>query len=307
MPSQRGIAYGATCFIKERSYKLKENSGSSLGKEGSNKKKNKSKGCLFGFLSVLIILVLICSGLAYWQRDNIKAYLYAKTHSSQEIKQEMDENKQVVEKALEDYNVSSLRDFSEEEEKQIQSGELSVDEAVERILAGSNVGSLNTEVQAAEVNEEETQNEPVTSSPTPSSPQTSAPEKVSEEKAKEPVSKGESPQEDPVKDLVAEYAVKMYTLKAEYLGAIGSLVDQAKADKKNGVSKSEILSNYLGRVGSLENAADTEVDKVLSEFKVKLSALGADTSIAELMRSSYEKEKSLKKSYYLSLYEEKSK
>jgi hypothetical protein len=108
-----------------------------------------------------------------------------------------------------------------------------------------------------------------------------------------------------VADIVSEYTVKMYKLKATYLGQIGNLVDEAKQDKKNGASLSDLASKYLSRVATLESTADAEVDSVLDELSAKLKSLDASTRIVDTMRTSYQKEKSLKKSYYLSLYESK--
>ena len=105
--------------------------------------------------------------------------------------------------------------------------------------------------------------------------------------------------------IISDYAVKLYTLKATYLGEIGNLIDQAKADLKNGSGAKELMSNYLSKAASLESEADSKVDALLSELKGKLEAIGADTSVVDTMKSSYESEKTLKKSYYISLYNKK--
>lgn len=65
------------------------------------------------------------------------------------------------------------------------------------------------------------------------------------------------------------------------------------------------MSKYLKSAATLESQADSEVDALLAELKSKLEAIGADTSIISTMRDSYENEKTLKKSYYLSLFNEK--
>lgn len=97
----------------------------------------------------------------------------------------------------------------------------------------------------------------------------------------------------------------MYKLKANYLGQIGNVIDEAKAAHKNGASASSLASQYMGELASLESQADSAVDAEISQLREKLTAMGADTSICDTMKSSYEKEKRLKKAYYLSLYNEK--
>lgn len=106
-------------------------------------------------------------------------------------------------------------------------------------------------------------------------------------------------------EIVSDYTVKLYSLKATYLGQIGNLIDEAKADYKSGASASELMSKYLSNAASLEKEADSQVDSLLNELKSKLNEIGADTGIVNTMKSSYENEKALKKSYYLSLFNKK--
>lgn len=205
-------------------------------------------------------------GAALWQRENISAVVDASKYSDEDIKQQITDSKKVVETELEQYNVSGLRDFTFEEEEQIRKGQLTVEEAVERIMSESNVSGGSQEEQAGE---------------------------------------GQGSQVETSADIVSEYTVKLYSLKAQYLGEIGNLIDQAKDDYKNGSGAKALMSKYLGQASSLEKEADTSVDTLLSELKGKLEAVGADTGIIDTMKSSYQNEKTLKKSYYLSLFNKK--
>lgn len=191
-------------------------------------------------------------------------------YSDEDIQQQIDTSKKDVESELEKYNISGLRDFTFEEEEAIRKGQLTVEEAVEKILSES-------------INK-----------------QTSVEESGSQNMGKE-----KNVSSDDSTSIVSEYTVKLYSLKAEYLGQIGNLIDQAKTDYKNGMSAGSLMSKYLGRAASLEKEADSEVEALLSELKGKLEAVGADTSIINTMRNSYENEKTLKKSYYLSLFNKK--
>ena len=157
-----------------------------------------------------------------------------------------------------------------EEEEAIRKGELTVEEAIERILSES--GSTQSTGDSTGSQSDESTTESESSSTTDASA------------------------------IVSEYTVKLYGLKAVYLGQIGNLIDQAKADYKNGTSASTLMSTYLGKAASLESEADSEVEALLSELKGELEAIDGDTSIISTMRSSYESEKKLKKSYYLSLF-----
>lgn len=245
-------------------------------------------------LVLLLLIVVSVAVIAYIQRDNIKALIDARRYSPEELEQQMLENRQVVADTLERYSAPKIRDFTPSEEEEIRKGELSVEEAVDRILSEAQTqgGAVQEGADAAEGSEH--YSDPVAaqsedSDITPYSPNTQ------ESKT----------QEDPVASLVTDYTVRMYALKADYLGRIGNLLDSAKAEVKSGKSLSSLAGKYIDLAGKLEFEADTKVEALVSELEQKLNSLGADTSIANVMRTAYQKEKSLKKSYYMSLYEEK--
>lgn len=209
-----------------------------------------------------------------WQKDNITAVVEATKYSDEDIQQQISDSKKTVESELEQYDIKGLRDFTFEEEEAIRKGQMTVDDAVSKILSESNVSTDNS------------QNSALASSNTSGNSDTQ--NKKSDSSS-----------------IISDYAVKLYTLKAKYLGEIGNLIDQAKADIKNGASAKDLMSTYLSKAASLENEADSKVDGLLSELRSKLEAMGADTSVVDTMKSSYESEKTLKKSYYISLYNNK--
>lgn len=210
--------------------------------------------------AVLIVAVVAVMGVVVWQKDNITAVYDGLKESDTDIQLEIADSKKNVEKELEQYNVEGLRDFTFEEEEAIRKGQITVDDAIQKIVNESSASSGN---------------------------------KSTENKGSESG------------DIISEYTLKLYSLKATYLGQIGNLIDEAKADYKNGLGASALMSKYLGKAGSLEGEADAKVEDLLSELKTELEAIGANTSIVDTMRSSYENEKTLKKSYYLSLFNKK--
>lgn len=210
--------------------------------------------------AVLIVAVVAVMGVVVWQKDNITAVYDGLKESDTDIQLEIADSKKNVEKELEQYNVEGLRDFTFEEEEAIRKGQITVDDAIQKIVNESSASSGN---------------------------------KSTENKGSESG------------DIISEYTLKLYSLKATYLGQIGNLIDEAKADYKNGLGASTLMSKYLGKAGSLEGEADAKVEDLLSELKTELEAIGANTSIVDTMRSSYENEKTLKKSYYLSLFNKK--
>lgn len=249
-------------------------------------KKRKSNNVLRVILIILAVIVIILAVILVWQKDNISVVINASKYSNEDIQQQISDNKKSVESELEQYNVTGLRDFTQEEEEAIRKGELSVEEAVERIVSASNLNSATGE-QANSVGDSNSGNAEANNSSNSGSSSTG------------------STATSNSSDIVSEYTVKLYSLKATYLGQIGNLIDQAKADYKSGISAKSIMSKYIGQAASLESEADSKVDALLNELKGKLNAIGADTSIINTMKSSYDSEKALKKSYYISLFTNK--
>ena len=251
---------------------------------------------------ILVALFVICGFVIAFQWKNIKALYQATQYSPDEIKQQISDNRKAVTDSLKSYNAPEIRDFTPEEEESIRKGELSVSEAMSKILEESDVsiegvGSsdgnpANSALLSDAVDTENMQNgdNAANSAQSGSEGTTAVYENV-----------------DPVAQTVVTYTTKMYELKAQYLGQIGSTIDAAKADYMSGMSKTALASKYLSIVGNLETTADSEVESTLNELTAKLDSLGADTSIVNVLRQTYENEKSLKKSYYISLYEEKTK
>jgi hypothetical protein len=200
---------------------------------------------------------------------------------------------------LEQYDVTNIRDLTPEEEMELCKGNMTPEEAV-AIIMGTNeeTGDAdNVEGSAETGNAENLENsgtqENINNTSKSSESGTTDKTEVKKDKKTE---------------IVQKYVADMYTLKAQYMGQLGSLAKSAKskydADKEEyGKAKAvEIaVSENLSKAAALESQCDSEVDSLLSSFESELNSIGADTSIVNVMRTQYQNEKSLKKSYYLSL------
>lgn len=216
-------------------------------------------------LSILGFLVLTVTVLTVWQYDNICAVIKGFTSTTEQIAQEMNQNKKMLEDELKKQNVEVVSDFTAEEEKQIIKGELSVEEAL---------GGLNTRY------EESKKDTTYTNS-------SSANQLIGEKTVE-------------LYSLKAYYLGQLgqmeKTVKAEYAAL--------PAEKKNLLGKKDIANRHMGTALGLMNQCDEKVEVILAELKAGLERIGADTSIIKTIRAAYESEKNLKKAYYLSLLEE---
>lgn len=248
-----------------------------------------------GLKILLVILVVLIIGLAvvyFNQKQNIDALVTSVKYSKEDIQQQIDDSKEDIKGTLNEYDIGELRDFTFEEEEQIRKGVLTYDEALNRILEESGVADVLT-VGSDDNSSNSVDGNQIGNNTSDSDIGSTVVIPNIKANNNEP------------RAIVAEYTLKLSGLKAQYLGQIGGLVDQAKADYKQTRNVKQIATKYIGKATSLEKQADSAVDGLLEELKSKLQAVNADISVVDKMKSAYEEEKTLKKSYYLSLYENK--
>lgn len=245
---------------------------------GKATEKSKAKIFLKIILIIVIVLIAITAAVCIWQKDNIKAVAEGMQYSQDELADKITQSKSRSNEALKQYDVPVIRDFTLEEEEKIRKGEMTADEAVRKIMKEASQSSNEV---GADVN------------------------KTASDSAELPE---QAVNINPVDQVVGKYVTEMYSLKAYYIGQLGALEKDMKAqykalgtsDKGAGISK--VLKNNLGNAAKLESECDTKVENVLSNMETELKALNADTTIVETMREAYISEKGLRKSYYLSLY-----
>lgn len=230
------------------------------------------------FVAIGMVLLGL-GGVALWQRENLQAVYEAMYYNPEELGSQIQSTKQEVERVLEKYELESIRRLTPEEEEQVKKGELSLEEAVERMMPTRN-------------EEAGTKEEGLESQDTPEAKPETTPQTVSKKES----------------DLVKVSTVKMYELQAKYLALLGEL--EAKgiqalraipSDQRTVQKMMSVGMPFMQEGLALEGQCDAEVEKILRHLKEELVALGADYDIVETMRQAYYTEKRLKKAYYLSL------
>lgn len=226
------------------------------------------------------IVFLGLGGVALWQRENLQAVYEAMHYNPEELGSQIQSTKQEVERVLEKYDLESIRRLTPEEEEQVKKGELSLEEAVERMISTRNEEEAGTKEEGVE------------SQDTPEATPETTPQAVSKKES----------------DLVKASTVKMYELQAKYLGLLGELEARGMqalraipSDQRTVKKMMSIGMPFMQEGLALESQCDGEVENVLHHLKEELVAIGADYDIVETMRQAYYTEKRLKKAYYLSL------
>ena len=63
-----------------------------------------------------------------------------------------------------------------------------------------------------------------------------------------------------------------------------------------------MISKYSGEIAAWEGECDAKVEGVISRIKEELKRTGGDMSVINTIRSTYEKEKQIKKAGYMNKY-----
>lgn len=220
--------------------------------------------------AILIVglLVLCLAGVfAYLQKDNIEAVLFASRYSAQERKVKVTEKEaELLEKIAEEMPEMQIKPLTEEEENLLKNGEISPEDALQRIMGVTSPVDRGNPYKAEEKNE------------TPAKDQNSR---------------------------LQELLAKVYLMKASYSGQIDGLVSQAKQEYiagKGKISKFTIGKKYIGMAGSLEAQCDGQMEAILAQIKEELQKTGGNLSLVDEIRAAYKSEKSAKKAALIEEY-----
>ncbi len=213
---------------------------------------------------ILLILILAIVGFVIYQRNNISAIVTTVSKSEEEIATELNESKLQLQEELEEKYSTQISDLTADDEKKIMKGEISVQQAVE---------NLNKKYEETKKNN----------------------------------TKGNVSEVD---RLIGDKAIELYSLKAYYLGQLGQMEATVKREywalpeeKRNLLGIKTIADKHMGTAMALLNQCDKQVADLVSQLEKDLKRLKADTSIIKTIKDTYEKEKALKKAYYLKMLE----
>ncbi|MBE7032061.1 MAG: hypothetical protein E7401_03755 [Ruminococcaceae bacterium] len=223
------------------------------------------------FLGILTVFITLIFAFGVWQWNNIVAVYKTVTTTQEQLENEINKNKQALEEELNQKYSTIVRDFSAEDERQIIKGEITVEQAVEK---------LNDRYK----------------------------KKKNEKTANDYQTQANAKKID---ELIGDKVIELYSLKAYYLGQLGQMEATVKseyaampAEKKNLVGKKELVSKHMGVALGLMNQCDAKVEALIAELETELKKIGGDTSIIRTIKNAYENEKALKKAQYLKLLDE---
>lgn len=247
-----------------------------------------------GKIALAVVGVVLVAGAitVAVQWNNIKALNYMMTMDTGTLSQRAEENRETLEKAMEDYQIPAYT-FSEEEMAQLASGELSEEEAASRLLGQSGSGETGTtEGPGASQSQEPSQ--------APSSSQSAAPSQSASQSGDNATQEAEAE----LRQLVAT----MYVLQATYEGKLEAIVQEAideyTAGEHTSENRTKIVYSKYDALTKLEKECDQKVADIVARMRELLKATGQSESLADEVQKTYEEEKSLKKAYYIRAFQE---
>ncbi len=291
------------------------------------------------FIAVFLIIAIPVGVLAVWQRENINSFIYSMKYSDDDLSKMLDKNKEELNSAVSGVKGTTPRELKDDEIAALGKGEISEDDAVEISLGlttlhekieqiKENAAQGNTEnTSAAQENntagntnaDTKTDNSAGNSNKggTASTANGAAgtnnggnqPSKGNGNSTAANGSNSSGTSEDRLanESTSSVLIAKLYVLKGSYVAKLDTLesegiAEYANTPNKNTSWKASMISKYSGKVAALEGECDAKFEAIVSELKTELEKNGEDTSIIKTIRSTYEKEKQIKKANYLNTY-----
>ena len=305
---------------------------------------------------LIVVFVLLAGfyGVMLWQRDNITLLLSAGKHTTEELEQQMQDNKEKVNQLLDSHPELNVRDLTEEEKKALEDGSLTQEEVIGLLLGrdkpgggeagksaesaknnnGGASGSENgggessdagvgssdsTDSDSGSVNETgsgsgdggaSSGSGSGNGSANPSGSGTGSGSGSGSGGTGGTSAGGGQSVESSYEDALAELIARAYVLRANFESQLSSYEAAARAqyhalppEQQTPAAMLNAAMSFSGSLQALEAQCDAEMEQLLAEMETLIRSNNGDLSIVDTVRQSYESEKALKKSWYLSQLE----
>ena len=250
-------------------------------------------------ISVLIVILAGAAALGLWQADNIKAVINAKKYTPQQRAEMKKQNDDAIQKIIDSVpEAVDLKPLDSEEEKALQSGQLSEDEALQIIMGAS----VNDAVSGSKQESTQSENKNQTTDKTENTDRNNT-ENTQSSSAQNGADSGSAQSQDSAQ--LKKLFARVYLLRSNFTGRLNSLIAQAKAEISSPEAEGKALSianKYYGMGTALEGECDAQMDSLLSQINDELVRTGGDTSVVSQIKTAYQNEKSLTKSALMDKY-----
>ena len=268
--------------------------------------------CWLAFVAAVAVVIyfwpLVKSALPMVTVSNVKVLYNALTTDQETSDLKIKENDQKFSEGIKDYIEMDIRDFTEDELKRIESGEVTQTQLLAQIIAESvndekpteEVGEIIDNLEANEEVNDEQQDVARPQDDEEAPDLNDTPEKEPDETRKEPEIKKETADQ-----IVARHVAALYELHSEFESRVGALATNAQhwmwAYKKTnpGITwkdaKVATMQHYIDTANAIESECYAKVDAQIEALRQDLKAIGADLSIVKTVADSAYNEMDIRK------------
>ncbi len=279
-------------------------------------------------ISVLLAVLIGCAAIVYANYDFIVMIKNGLTYSEEDLKKLKDENDEITKAVLKDLGIGSVRPLNDEEIKALDEGKITEADAIDIVLGKKSVkkGEDDKILIVDNFDSAENDNKTGTKKPTENNKDSKGnaiggeknPVKKPEEQNsnndsktgnEKPNNNGETISVDAANEKISNLIGKLYVLKSQFEGQLAAIEAQTLAqydalpkEKHTTASKLDLGNQGLEKAAGLEKSCDAQVESILSQIKTLLQQTNQDDSLVDSIRSAYNSEKQITKSYYVSKY-----
>lgn len=240
--------------------------------------KKAARAILIVFLVIIIALIIA----VVLNRDYINIFITSITNNSETIKEKEKDTNDTLINELNNYLDEKLREPTDDENLQVENGELDVVDLYYNIIRERIDEEYWYNIDTKEMTVKE-------------------PDEETSEEEKHLYSQKDT--------IVSKYVTQLYTLQSAYSSKIEQIISQAisyyndlRATQDQVAARANTIAHFTSTAASLEGECDDAFEQIIKEFDKELKNAGEDTSILKTMRKAYEDEKQLKMSYYINKY-----
>ena len=240
------------------------------------------------FFSVLIILFAIVTMFVVSQWNNISAFIDGIRYDDSQLEQKAVKTEEKVNEYLQESNLNQITPMTPEQEKALQSGEISPEDAV-KVMTGS---MTFEEAKTSKNDATDTKKDPA--------------------KPSEPPKDKDEPQKSETIDynvLISEKIAQLYIVKSNFYAEFNGCWAREKArflelpkEQRTQAKILEIVKQCIPDGVIMEKECDAEVDAILKEVKALLKKAGREDTLTDNIKKAYEAEKKSMKARLINKY-----
>lgn len=213
-------------------------------------------------LGILGVLVIAAGTVTAWQWENIRAARYGLTLDKDTLDQRIEENKQTLNDAMDQYQVPKY-EFTPEEIGLLTEGSLSAEDAAKQLL------------------------------------ETVSPEQPPAQETEDDAAAEKAAAETEIRELIAQMYVLQATYEGQLDQVVQSAIDEYVAGDHTPERRAQVVYDRMDYLMDLEKECDGKVAAVTARLRELLPVVGQDDTLARQVEDTYREEKSLKKAYYI--------